>query len=246
MAEQQNFRAAFNGFNREDVVQYIEQMNTKHAAEISQLNSDMQYLQDKLTQFETLAEDSIDEVDPALELKAAEQAARIAVLEQQLADAQTHTAENAPALTQKIDAQADRIAELEQELAEAREASQIAEALQQEATSEIDRLQGLLNAALCRQSSVQSQQDAELSAYRRAERVERQAKERAAQINNQVNGALADATAKVDDAAAQLAAMAEEAMQQIKQLQLAVTGSKLVLKDAATALYAIRPADEEE
>ena len=44
MAAQQNFRTAFNGFNREDVVHYIEYLNTRHAAEISQLNSELEYL----------------------------------------------------------------------------------------------------------------------------------------------------------------------------------------------------------
>lgn len=220
MTEQQNFRTAFNGFNREDVVHYIEEVNAKHAAEISQLNSDMQYLQDKLTQYETLAEEGTDEeIAPGLEQQVEDQAA--ALVEQ-----------------------SDRIAELEQQLADAQEAAQTAEALLEEAAAENARLQEELNAALTRQAGVQTQQNAELSAYRRAERVERQANERALQIHNQVNGALADATVKVDEAAAQIAAMTEEAMQQLKQLQLAITGSKQVLEDTAAALYAIRPADE--
>ncbi len=41
---QMNFRSAFNGFNREDVVHYIEFLNTKHAAELTQLNSELDYL----------------------------------------------------------------------------------------------------------------------------------------------------------------------------------------------------------
>ena len=47
MATQQNFRTAFNGFNREDVVHYIEYLNSKHAAEISQLNSELDLLRNK-------------------------------------------------------------------------------------------------------------------------------------------------------------------------------------------------------
>lgn len=47
MASQLNFRSAFNGFNREDVVHYIEYMNARHAAEINQLNSDLEYLKSK-------------------------------------------------------------------------------------------------------------------------------------------------------------------------------------------------------
>lgn len=44
MSAQLNFRSAFNGFNREDVVHYIEYLNTKHAAEINQMNSELDYL----------------------------------------------------------------------------------------------------------------------------------------------------------------------------------------------------------
>ena len=41
---QMNFRTAFNGFNREDVVHYIEFLNSKHHAELVQLNSELDYL----------------------------------------------------------------------------------------------------------------------------------------------------------------------------------------------------------
>ena len=57
--------------------------------------------------------------------------------------------------------------------------------------------------------------------------------------------ALTTATAKVDETAGQIADLAEAAMQQIKQLQLAISGSKQILRDTATTLYAIRPEDEE-
>ena len=214
MTEQPNFRTAFNGFNREDVVQYIEEVNAKHEAEVSQLNSDIQYLQDKLTQYENLAEEGGDEAAPELEQRVEDQAN--ALVEQ-----------------------SDRIAELERQLAEAQEAAQAAEALLEETEAQ-------LQAALAHNQEVQIQQDAELAAYRRAELVERQAKGRAQQINNQVNGALTDAAAKVDEAAAQIAAMTEVAMQQLKQLQLAVTGSKQVLEDTAAAMAAVCPAEEEE
>ena len=217
MSEQQNFRTAFNGFNREDVVQYIEEVNAKHAAELSQLTSDLQYLQEKLTQYEAYGED--DEMNPELEQQVEDQASALV-------------------------AQSDRIAELERQLAEAQDAAQTAEALLEEAEAKNADLKAQLQAALTHNTEVKIQQDAELAAYRRAERVERQAIERAQQIHDQANGALADATAKVDSAAAQIAAMTEAAMQQLKQLQLAVTAGKQVLADTAAALYAVRPIEE--
>ena len=45
METQQNFRTAFNGFNREDVVHYIEHLNAKHAAQINTLTAELEYLQ---------------------------------------------------------------------------------------------------------------------------------------------------------------------------------------------------------
>ena len=42
MAGMQNFRSALGGFNREDVVSYIEYLNTQHKAQIAQLNTQLQ------------------------------------------------------------------------------------------------------------------------------------------------------------------------------------------------------------
>ena len=48
MASAQNFRAAFNGFNREDVVHYIEYLNSKHNTALNQLKAENQTLADEL------------------------------------------------------------------------------------------------------------------------------------------------------------------------------------------------------
>ena len=48
MAEARTFRSALNGFNREDVVRYIEAMNTKHTTLVNQLRSEKQSLADEL------------------------------------------------------------------------------------------------------------------------------------------------------------------------------------------------------
>ena len=44
MAAPQNFRSAFNGFNREDVVHYLEYINTKHNNQLSALTAENQEL----------------------------------------------------------------------------------------------------------------------------------------------------------------------------------------------------------
>lgn len=48
MAGIQNFRSALGGFNREDVVRYIEYLNNQHNSQIEQLNSQLQTAQEAL------------------------------------------------------------------------------------------------------------------------------------------------------------------------------------------------------
>ena len=48
MAELQTFRSAFNGFNREDVVRYIEYLNTRHNDQLAQLNNELAQVREQL------------------------------------------------------------------------------------------------------------------------------------------------------------------------------------------------------
>ena len=50
MAAPQNFRTAFNGFNRDDVVNYISFITTKHENQINQLNSELDQLRQELSE----------------------------------------------------------------------------------------------------------------------------------------------------------------------------------------------------
>ena len=78
MASVHHFRSAFNGFNREDVVHYIEFMNNQHATELERLKNQL------------LAAQGKGNSDLQARLEAAE--ARCAQLEAQLA-AETAAAE---------------------------------------------------------------------------------------------------------------------------------------------------------
>ena len=69
MATQMNFRSALNGFNREDVVRYIEFLNTKHASDLNQLNSELDYLRSRQNELPAPKPDQEDVI--------AQQAARI-------------------------------------------------------------------------------------------------------------------------------------------------------------------------
>ena len=48
MSAPQNFRSAFNGFNREDVVKYLEYINSRHHAQVNQLTGENDYLRQQL------------------------------------------------------------------------------------------------------------------------------------------------------------------------------------------------------
>lgn len=98
MATPQSFRSAFNGFNREDVVHYLEYLNAKHASQVEQLNTEVTFLRKKL------------EEQPAEDPAAAEEVIRrMAELEEKLAESERER----EALSQKL-------AQLEKELEEAR------------------------------------------------------------------------------------------------------------------------------
>ncbi len=75
MAAPQNFRTAFNGFHKEDVVHYLEYINSKHLTQVNQLTVENEELQAKL------------EKCPGEEMLTALQA-QCAQLEEQLAQAQ--------------------------------------------------------------------------------------------------------------------------------------------------------------
>jgi len=50
MTAPQNFRTAFHGFNREDVVHYLEYINTKHQNQVNQLTAELEELRARLEQ----------------------------------------------------------------------------------------------------------------------------------------------------------------------------------------------------
>ena len=100
MAASQNFRSAFNGFNREDVVHYLEYLNTKHTNQITQLTTENEALR--------------QQVDALPELE--NQRSVISSLEDRCAE-----------LTRQLEAAQARCAELEQQLAQSAAPEQNAE-----------------------------------------------------------------------------------------------------------------------
>ena len=81
MAGMKNFRSAFNGFNREDVVNYLEHINTRHQNQLNQLQSELEELRAAQHEggFELVA--SLQEENAALNAQLEEALEKIRILE---------------------------------------------------------------------------------------------------------------------------------------------------------------------
>ena len=114
MNEPQTFRSAFNGFHREDVVNHIAYMTTKHETQTAQLRSDNEALRSELEQLREELSGNTAEQDriPGLEQTIAEQTACLAKLREEL-----------DAANQLLNEQAEQMAKLREELEEAKEAA---------------------------------------------------------------------------------------------------------------------------
>ena len=98
MASSQNFRTAFNGFNREDVVHYLEYINTKHTNQLNQLTAENESLRERLerqpdAESQRLLVESLEEKCRNLTGQLEEATSRAQTLERQLAAAQSQCAE---------------------------------------------------------------------------------------------------------------------------------------------------------
>lgn len=114
MNEPQTFRSAFNGFHREDVVNHIAYMTTKHETLVNQLKSEAESLRTELAELRAQMDDNAAAQD------------RIPELEQTITDRDAELAsvrEELEAANQLLNEQAEQMAALREELEEAKEAA---------------------------------------------------------------------------------------------------------------------------
>lgn len=161
MADVQNFRSAFNGFNREDVVHYIEYINNKHIAQVGQLKEELQAMQSQLDLLRALPSQ-----DSGLARQLEESKAKCAALEQELAEARANLAQSsapapAPSKTDE-ELEAYRRAERTERLAQERAAQLAAQAngILADATVKVDdaaaRLSGMADQVAAQMSTLQA------------------------------------------------------------------------------------------
>lgn len=129
MAAPQKFRSALSGFNREDVVRYIEYSNTKHETEVNRLREELESLRRTL--------DARESADPE-ELAALKQ--QCASLEQENADLKEQLA----AAQSQAEAVAAKQVSAEEELAAYRRAERAERIARTRVSQMYDRANGVL------------------------------------------------------------------------------------------------------
>lgn len=142
---QQTFRSALNGFNREDVVRYIEYLNSVHTAEVNQLNSELNFLRNK----QPVAAPVVDngENDALVE----QQATRIRELFDRCRELETRLAEAQEEKThaeEKLQAVLTQQSNLQNRTNEELEAYRRAERIERQAKERAERLYHQTNGAL--------------------------------------------------------------------------------------------------
>ena len=114
MNEPQTFRSAFNGFHREDVVNHIAYMTSKHDALVKELRSENDTLRTELEDLHSRLDD-----DTAAQDRAADLERDLEAKGQEIADLR----EELETANQLLNEQAEQLAALREELEEAKEAA---------------------------------------------------------------------------------------------------------------------------
>lgn len=252
----QTFRTAFNGFNREDVVHFLEYTNNKHQLQLDALREENRALQSKLASRPEVDPDTTAELE-RLRKELESQRAYSAMLEGRLdeaneklnaAQAAAHEPA-APADTSALDAQIEdlntelmlaqsKIGELEGQLGTAGQDVLAAQGKTRALEEQLAAAQGKIGEL---EKQLADSQTGVVDLYRKSQQTERFAREQSELVYHQANGVLNQAQLQVNAASKELTAATEEAMGKITQLQMAIAQSRQALEDAASLMQAIRP-----
>ena len=169
MAVSLNFRSAIGGFHREDVVHYIEYMNSRHTSQLSQLESEAQELRSRLEAMPDLTAQT-----EALTLQLDEAEARFVQAQQEKEQLAIELDETVARLTAQIEALTAQLSDAQAQ-AEQAKAAQAESAARELAAMELE--------------AYRRAEQAERSAKARAEQIYQQATGTLAQATTQVDSA---------------------------------------------------------
>lgn len=249
MAEKQKFRTAINGFHREDVVKYIDYLNSRHESQLAQLRTDLQRAQEELERAKKL--DQSGELEQ-LRSQCAAYESQIADLGMNLHQAQEDLArakaEQKPVQTGDLEALRTRCARLEAELEQAKRPAEpgVTEAHTAALIAQLEQCARERDAANAQLEEYRSRAQEELEAYRRAERMERDARARAMEIFHQANAMVADTQVQLKDAHTLLAGAAQKATAVLEELHAAIDDTETRLSDTAAGLAALTVVEEQK
>ncbi|MBR4701956.1 MAG: hypothetical protein IKP19_09740 [Oscillospiraceae bacterium] len=210
------FRNALHGFNRDDVVSYIDSTAKQHEAELRQAQEQNLRLQRQLDEANQIIASLRASEDVQQELDAAK--------------------ERISRLLQDNEALAEQVNTLEEALANAPKETEVPEVVTQDLTAPIPAIQEVLPVEV---APSKDYTELELAAYRRAELAERVARERAADVYREVNAVFTNATSKMDGGRQDLEQMTRTIQADVNQLMNVLAGIRSAYDEAEVSFNAV-------
>ncbi len=214
MADNQDFRPAFNGFNREDVVNYIAQTTNQNDTIVSRLKEQLERVKqerDALQVERDVLRAERDELRGRSDTTAAAQAE--CKLWQEKFQAMQQENES---LQQLLEEQEHSLSQLRQRL----------ETITPEQVLNEDRA---------------ARRKEELEAYRRAENAERRALSRVNLMYDRASGVLSDVDTLMNENARRIGDLAKQLGEDLAQLQAAISDSENTMATASNMIREVRP-----
>ena len=212
MADFSKFRTAVSGFNRTDVVNYIESASIEHQKALRKLTDE----RDRLAGENAGLQTKLEELQAQLQQAKDEAEARGEELRQ--------AKEENESLSEQLNTLAQEGAELAEQLKQAETA-----APQEEAEAEPD------TQPEAPAQDIPSVTEQELAAYRRAEQAERNAAVRARRIYAQLSNLCEDARGRYLDSGEEIAALTADLSTGLSRLQDALADVQVIFDDAQDA-----------
>lgn len=219
MPDYNQFRAALHGYNREDVVSFIDNLTREH-------EEAMRRLQEKNEQLRAELSEANEALAAAGDNEETEKA---------LSDAQTLVAD----LRNRNDALEARVAELEERLEEAK-AERETETMPMKLPQELDEPMAPVEEVLpVNVAPAKDYTELELAAYRRAELAERLARERSDDIYRQIQSVFEQANAKLAAGRADLENLSRTLTSDVNEMLTLLTSLNGAYRQAETSFAEI-------